>query len=286
MRIAAGSFTTTADGTGEGYMHRIGDAGRRHVDDDHTRPATHQPATPGQRDAVYSAILDALHLSAAHAVALLARGLDEESITRNHYATAPNRERMAALLNDVAGRHDLRGVPGIGIRHDRWTMAVDPGDLMIPVRDRGWRIVGLQRRSDDPERRYRWCSSAETRSGAPAHHSEPWHVEFRPVIYLTEGVLKADAVACMLQLTTIALPGCGAMPAGFAAEIREQYRCVTTIVTAFDSDAQTNESVRRARDRVESSLLDVGFRVKRLEWDAADGKGLDDVLVSGQAVPA
>ena len=273
MRVSDGSYQSGTSAVGDYYLHRLDREPVRRIG---TEPIV---ATPGLRDAVYSSILDALNLSPAHVANLLSRGLDEEAIVRNGYATMPRISVITSIIEDVARTHDITGVPGLTVENGRWRLAADRGELLIPVRDARWRIVALKRGTGDPDRKYPWCSTSDAPSGSPLHHAEPWNVELRTVIYISEGQLKADLIANFLRFTTIGLPGCHA-PAGFATQLREDYPTVRTVFVALDSDAATNRHVARAREHLESSLILGGYHVHRLEWDPREGKGLDDVLAA------
>jgi DNA primase len=276
MRVSDGSFQRGTSELGEYHLHRL--------DAQPTRSTGAMPssvATPALRDAVYSAILDALHLSPAHVDNLLSRGLDEEAIARNGYATMPRMSIMAPIIEAVACTHDVASVPGVTVQRGHWTLAAGRDDLLIPVRDARWKIVALIRRTGDAARKYLWCSTPDTPSGAPAHHAEPWNVELRRAIYITEGPLKADLIANFLGITTIGLPGCSP-PAAFATQLREDYPHAQSVFVALDCDAATNRHVGRARDHLESTLISAGYHTHRVEWDASEGKGLDDVLAAAQ----
>jgi hypothetical protein len=239
-------------------------------------------ATPGVCDAVYSYILASLTLSPAHAAQLLERGLDETTIARNLYATATSRDRMRDIATEAAKRFDVVGVPGfVWVRQNRWSLVAERGELLIPVRDSRSRTVALRRRANDAkrQRRYRWCSSEKTPSGSPVHHAEPWNSKFRPVLYVTEGELKADVISAKLGFTTIGLAGATNVPPGLGTTLREAYPGVASAFIAYDADFHRNPAVEKGRDGLIKSLQAAGYRVCLIEWDEANGKGLDDVLV-------
>lgn len=54
---------------------------------------------------------------------------------------------------------------------------------------------------------------------------------------------------------------------------------VSRIAVAFDMDAQVNENVRHARERVLKEGKEAGFEMYPLSWDAKY-KGIDDLLLS------
>jgi DNA primase len=281
MRVPAGAFKSGPSSLGEYYLHRIEgdhrqDAARR------SAPSLRPPATTGRCDAVYSRILESLTLSSEHAVQLLRRGLDEEAIIRNLYASVPTRSALIALSTEVSGHVDVEGVPGLWRSREGWQMVAEEGELLIPIRDHRFLIVALCRRTNDPQRRYLWVSSKASPSGSPPQHSEPWNAELRPVLYLTEGPLKADIIAARLAFTTIGLAGAGNIPPGLGATLREAYPNVVSAFIAFDADLDRKPAVEAGRNRLVESLTAAGYRVRLIEWDEADGKGLDDVLVRVQ----
>jgi DNA primase len=281
MRVSDGAFKTGTSSLGTYYLHRLaGDADVRHA---LASTAPRPVATPHLRDVVYSFILEPLTLSPEHVAQLHQRGLNEEAIVRNNSATAASRERMSALVSRLAQRCDLAGVPGLTNSESGWRFAAEEGDLLIPVRDARFRIIALRRRSDSSERRYSWVSSKFSPSGSPAHHAEPWNVEFRPVLCATEGELKADVIAHRLGFTTAGLPGVGSVPPGFGSTLRDAYPSVRSVFVAFDADVATNPRVQEGRNRLTRALKAVNFSVHLLEWCERDGKGLDDVLARSTA---
>jgi hypothetical protein len=57
---------------------------------------------------------------------------------------------------------------------------------------------------------------------------------------------------------------------------------LVTVVLAFDADAQTNPIVARAQLECARAILKTDLHVAIETWDAADGKGLDDLLAAGK----
>jgi hypothetical protein len=283
MRVVSGSFQTVTDGTGEGYLHRLAECPTRgSLQPRRELPPMLPPiAAPGLTDAVYSRVLDALTLSPDHVADLLRRGLDEQAIVRNGYGTCASADVMSKIVSEAMQRFNVQeGAPGLRSDRDGWTILADSGDLLIPIRDHCWRIVALIRRTNDETKRYRWVSDGNPSCGTPPHNAEPWNAEFRRAIYVTEGALKADVIASQLGFTTVGLAGCGSIPAGFAAALRDAYPSVRVAFIAFDADAETNPNVRRGRDRLTQAMLAAGYHVNLVKWDSHAGKGLDDVLAS------
>ena len=153
MRHEPGSYRTKKTGAGAMYMHRLSaeDAAAlalaRHV---RRSGPTVALAPIEERHAVYSAFLEGLTLSARHAEDLhTRRGLDEEVIVRNLYASVPAADKLARHVADLAGQFYLSGIPGF-VRDqrdavERWLCVAEPGELLIPVRDRQGRIQAICR---------------------------------------------------------------------------------------------------------------------------------------------
>lgn len=275
MRVSVGAFRSGSSSLGPYWLH-----GRPGSVQHALAVAVESIASPQARDAVFSTLLNQLTLTGTDAAALNRRGLDAEAITRNSYAAVPRPDKSQAILADISSRIALAGVPGLYRNHEgAWNLAADRGDLLIPIRDRHWRIIALLRRTNDTAAKYKWCSTQRTPSGAPVHFAEPWNADFRRTLIVTEGGLKADVIACRLGIATIGLPSCHA-PAGFASELQSEFNGIGTIFTALDADADTNEHVAHGRQRLEAILTDAGFRVFRLHWNCEMGKGLDDLLAS------
>jgi hypothetical protein len=288
MRVEQGSFAPSNGG----WLHRLRDSTT-------TWPSTtprpsastrvlkfreRACATPDTRHAAYDYLLGQWHLSPAHADNLRARGLTEEAVARNLYSTVPNESRKHEICTEVGKRVTLSGVPGfVQLAEGAWSIAADPGDMVIPCRDHQGRIIALCRRTNDPAAKYKWTSCKQSPSGAPVHHAERWHVTLRPCLYLIEGTLKADVVASMLNFTCIGLPGAAAVPAGLGTDLRDQYPTALSAFIAYDADVTRNAHVAAGRERLTENLRAAGFRVRYIEWSEADAKGLDDLLLRARA---
>jgi hypothetical protein len=280
MRVAADAFKTGHSSLGEYYLHRIaGDYRGRDVAPP-SLLSSHPTATPGMCDAVYSRILESLTLSPEHAVQLLRRGIDEEAIIRNRYGSVSSHSVMTALVGDIANQMNIEGVPGLYRWKGQWRIVAEKSELLIPVRDHRFRISALCRSTGDPARKYPWVSSKASPSGCPPHHAEPWNVEFRPVLFVTEGALKADVIAAGLRFTTIGLAGATNVPPGFGTTLRDAYPLTVSVFVAYDSDVREKPNVAEGRRRLVKSLGESSFQVRILEWNSSDGKGLDDVLAN------
>lgn len=288
MRVAAGSIKPTRGG---GYIHVLQE-NHRPFNSHNRRPLDNYRPSPNKestiaavevRHAVYSALLESSTLAARHADSLIARGISEDSITRNLYASAPI---PTAIIADLARRFNLCGVPGFYQDSGKWQfIGTSWNGFFIPVRDVHGRIQAMQFRRDDGNPRYIWVSSkdktAGASSGAPIHFSAPYWTQLNPSarVWLTEGALKADAISDQLSNTVIALAGVNSFNDNFAHYLKSALPTLSTITIAFDADSDSNPIVARALQRAAFLLHAGGFRVEIARWDGARGKGLDDVIV-------
>jgi hypothetical protein len=99
------------------------------------------------------------------------------------------------------------------------------------------------------------------------------------VVRLTEGELKADVVQRLTGLPTLAAPGAGNWKRCLSVLKELEAR---TVRLAFDADAWDNPTVARALSSCFKALHEAGFAVELERWEAADGKGLDNLLAPGK----
>ncbi len=288
-RVQEGCFRSKEDRAGAPYfLHRLSD----------NRLTNAAPAQPSGPDAkgtgpdtlheVYSALMSKMPLSKAHREALRDRGLPDEAIDRYGYGTLPvrGRARIAKSLQEQFGEKLMR-VPGFVVTDGasgRYMTLRGPAGLVVPCRDLAGRVVALKVRRDDAGHggpRYVYCSSAGHGGpgpGSPAHVplGTPKEAE---LVRLIEGELKADLVQARTALPTVSAPGVtnwrGTLP------VLHEMGCKTARL-AFDADSHTNPVVARALSSCAEALAEAGFAVELERWDAADGKGLDDLLMSGK----
>lgn len=241
---------------------------------------------------VYQHLLANLGLSADHRDNLLRRGLPDGEIDRRGYAStrspARRREVIKGMLTEgVATAADLAGVPGFRRTYRGWEFHSAPG-LLIPIRDAGGRIVGLQVRVDSPGRsgKYLWASSARwggPSPGTPIHHPLPIEradlaTDPTTLLRITEGGLKADVATALSGVLTLGMPGAHF---GQAAATAARRLGRPIVVVAYDRDAWTNEHVGRALKATVHALTAVGLGAVLETWPEAAGKGVDDCLAAG-----
>jgi hypothetical protein len=247
-------------------------------------------ADAGRRDAVYRYMLGhCLLLTPDHGDALLARrGLGDATIARRLYASAPTRQSAFEVCDELANRYNLEGVPGFFHEDGSWRLNIhahnSPG-ILIPICDVLGRIAAIQiRRDTNQGSRYVWLSSNRkprgVTSGAPVHFSNPYLVRRNSRAIITEGALKADICAEILECCFIGTAGVDVFPSNFGVVLRADLPELREVIVAHDADWQKNEAVRRAIIRQCAALRTAGLRVRMWDWDRADGKGLDDYLLA------
>ena len=249
------------------------------------------------RNGVYAYLLARLRESAAEQQAklppawrweadLLRRGLAREEIDRRGYApmTGGALSEAAHELYEAVPR-DLIRVPGfyrsrqlfLGSDRPRPFVPCLEG-LAIPVRDVKGRVIALQVRTGDPDRKYVWFSG-KTSSGTPCHI--PLGLPARcPVVRVTEGPLKAD-VATVLdpqRIPTIGIAGVASWRA--ALPVLQQLKA-GVVGIAFDMDLWWKRPVFAQLQAFAAELIDRNYVVLREVWDEKDGKGIDDLFLAG-----
>lgn len=243
------------------------------------------PRDPDHLDLVYRMTLGALSLSERHREDLLARGLTEEAIHARAYRTLgsdEDRRRVVETIRRGLSEDAMRQVPGFGIQGGGWTLAAPEG-LFIPVLDARGRIVGIQVRTADPRRKYRWLSTpsltAGASSGSPAHVANPGR---EGAVWITEGPLKADVLAARLGLRAVAVPGVAAWRK--ALPVVQELRPPSAVL-AFDQDEDPATAMavgRHTRDLARTLRRTLGLGVRVASWER--GKGVDDALALGAEI--
>lgn len=239
--------------------------------------------------AVYTAMLESLTLTPAHAGKLLnERGLSDVTIAGNLYASTPDFHQargVAAAL--VRQGFDVSGVAGFyRDRAERWTLNTYHKGFYVPCRDVQGRIAGCQIRLDCPladGTKYVWLSSngkpEGVTSGAPVHFVKPdLAVRTRRAI-VTEGLLKADIIADVRDCAVIAFAGADTFPSDIGERLRAWLPTLAEVAIFYDTDFSTKPEVMRALRRLKLTLKASGLRVRPVLWDATGGKGFDDYLL-------
>lgn len=255
------------------------------------RYPSNEIADPDTLDAVYSALLNLLDLSPTHREQLHARGLTDEQIARHGYRSLPEapggRQPLVGQLLRTFPGTILAHVPGVFVRLHRGRQAgaldlAGAAGMLIPVRDPRGRIIRLRIRRDAGDGgKYRWLSSDGRPGGtaAPAaiHVARPAEVQDARV-YVVEGEIKANIAADRLGAVVVSVPGVSIWRPALA--ILDELDAAEVGV-AYDADLFVKPDVRRHRDAFADELAAAGFAVDLVEWDLAQGKGLDDYLTAG-----
>ena len=287
LETDTGSHKTDAEGW-DYWVYRLTDRPKAASPPPLHRVTEPPRAEPDELDTVYGKLLDRLSLEVQHRQQLLDRGLTDEAIERGRYRSLPagSRDKLADELVRVFGVATCLKVPGLYVKRqgDReyWSLAGDVG-LAIPVRDVEGRTVALKIRLDHWEQgapKYRYVSSKGHDGpgpGAPCHVPQSTLSSTR--VRLTEGELKADVATLKSDLPTISLAGVSAWRS--VLDVLKGLR-VETVVLAFDADCMANRHVAQAVKMAAAGIRRSGRVVELETWDAADGKGIDDLLNAGK----
>jgi len=157
-------------------------------------------------------------------------------------------------LGAALGEDAFADVPGFFQAHrldsgERWTLAGEPG-IAIPGRDEQGHVVGIRIRPDRQVegRKYVWLSSAGHHRGtsAPAdlHFAWPMGVPDAALrtCYVTEGEIKAHAIASRLGVLAVSVPGVGLWR---SPDLPHRLKALglSSAVLAYDADAVTKPQV-------------------------------------------
>jgi hypothetical protein len=225
------------------------------------------------------------------------RGFDEQDIVDGSYFTFPT-TRIHDFFSEVMAQYPqldvLRGVPGFYFdkKTNQWDHAKYVG-IGFPIRNEKNQIVAIQVRKEDKSgSRYIWFSSsfaeqstkeAEGGSspGSPIDVWVPKQVK-NTTLFITEGRFKAQWIGKVLSSIALSVQGVGSW-----RNVLESIPSITAnygtkdIIIAFDADIDTNYNVFKHAQKLSDALDKEGYQVFYLYWNKADGKGMDDVLISG-----
>ena len=231
------------------------------------------------RHKTYMGFLSMLSLSDEHRENLRSRGLPDSAIARLGYKSLPMGSGTALAHRLEEWRLPLSGVPGFFRTHSgEWSFVHQQEGILVPVRDIGGQIQGLQVRLDNTTRRkFRWVSSGTFSCGCKA---QGWvHLAGNPEsrILLTEGPMKADVINALTGLTVLAVPGVNALTKLEEALSQLRQAGLQEVKTAFDMDYCTNWCVQKGYNNLLRLLARMGFRYGTYVWDPRY-KGLDDFI--------
>jgi hypothetical protein len=238
------------------------------------------------RHETYTKLAGIFGLADHHRHALQERGLSDADIDALGYWSLQGSPTMRIMREfptgrDVIGKH----VPGVFPSGSQTLAATDC--MLIPVRCRDGRIIGMQYRPDKIEPgkpKYKWFSDGKkgVSSGAPCHFSLKMHgKQYRKgVLRLTEGPLKADIASAYGDIRTLAIAGVSNWRSGAIQlkDIKPEF-----VYLAFDMDSLAKADVAKAVVDVYDDLLAAGLLVQLEMWDEKH-KGIDDAMVADATI--
>jgi len=250
---------------------------------------------PDLSDRVYRALVELISLTNEDRQCLRNRGLDDETIDCNGYATldvgAGQQVAQDVLERVGCKQEELITVPGF-VRENgsvKLTAWLGPG-ILIPCRGLDGLIRAIKvRRQQLRGNQAKYVSLSggrkhEQNAGAHCHVpvGTPSTCE---TVRVTEGELKSDISFALSELPTIGVPGIS--PWRTALPVIEQLGAQHVLI-AYDAPEYDDNSKPTARDAAAFAreLLSRGFDVEIETWRAEAGKGIDDVMAAGNETSA
>lgn len=173
---------------------------------------------------------------------------------------------------------ELQGVPGFYKVQNTWILNLPEG-MLIPTRNSGGQVVGIQvRRDGDTNPRYLTVSANRLPCGVTTGISRAhFPLGNAPLtkgttVYLTEGPLKADVALALLEdknAAFIAIQGVTntkMLDEVVFPSLKE--RGITRVINALDMDKLTNPGVIMACSALKQLAQKHGIRMEMLCWDA------------------
>jgi len=194
-------------------------------------------------------------------------------------------ERYLKLLEADLGADAFYGVPGFFKDGGKWRFYA-PDGVVFPVVDMNGTIRALSVRKDiEGNGKYVYVSSASRPNGTKSWYG--LHMirngkSFKD-IWVVEGVLKSDVVAELM-------PGCGliigipSMTVGHMGlpEVFKDFP-KSNVILAIDADWREKSTVQEGLTELVKKIQAKcpGQKLLMATWPIKDGKGLDDILASG-----
>ena len=234
---------------------------------------------------VYSLFCESLSLSTEDEQALLARGLDRETIIKNNYKTIHHRsgnDGLHQIIELLDSKFTLTGIPGFYLKNGKRDINAQYKQMLIPVRNFSGRITQFILRNnsvnDKQRSKYTMFSSNNKDEGAkiqPQIHFPLGNERCGHEVRIVEGILKADVATALGNIYCIGLHGLaskGLLPAIEMLGVSKVRLCI-------DIDWQSNHHVLNGLRRLYRIIANAGFEIAIEEWNASDGKGIDDILL-------
>jgi P4 family phage/plasmid primase-like protien len=253
---------------------------------------TRERAEPGVLDTVYRALFERCSLTLPHETDLKKRGFIRPEIDRLGYKSKPDRETWKTINTQLRASFArlILGVPGFSLHEyttDKGETAYrfrldGPNSILLPLRDRYGRIVGIQLDVDSGTPKYLPLTSysplgskAALVCHVPLHEngtSKRWSIR------LVGGVYKADIATAWDGILTISSPNEYAYTAclddvtAFGPEI---------VYIAPDADVRSNPQVASGLAAAAVLYQTHGYALAIEVWPPECGKGIDDVIAAG-----
>lgn len=248
-------------------------------------------------------------LSQEHREYLHSRGILDDDIEKNRYFSMPSPKSLHSFLNNSG--LPFIGTPGFFINENKEISFLNQKGIGIPIRNYRGQIIGIQVRRDvevPGKSRYYWFSSAfahgtknevkgGTSSGSPLDVVFPDEINYIDEIsnykcsaslFFTEGHFKADSIAKKYKSVAVSVQGVGNWKNDILNTIdgiQKRYRnSIKHIYVAFDADLVYNVQVFKQALKMTLFLQKYykdKYTYKFVLWDIDRGKGIDDVINSG-----
>lgn len=250
-------------------------------------------ASPAEIHQTLSLLLAQLTLRPAHREHLRSpkRGLSDEQIESLGFKSTPPPFLCRSITDRLIKQGcRVQGVPGF-YRDDsgHWTMAFykKTSGILIPAigfdgRLQGFQImldVPLKHKDDPPEKpgaKYIWFSSSSKTDGTGS--GSPVHLIGDPsarVVYVIEGLLKADISHCLTGRTFAAIAGANnTSPLDPLFALLAQ-NGTEEIIEAHDMDKYNNQMTMAGASKIYLTARKYGMNCRRLTWNP-NYKGFDD----------
>lgn len=252
-----------------------------------------EKASPAEIHQTLSLLLSQLTLLPSHREHLRSpkRGLSDEQINALGFKSTPPPFLCRSITERLVKMGcKVQGVPGF-YRDDsgHWTMAFykKTSGILIPAvgfdgRLQGFQImldVPMKHRDDPPEKpgaKYIWFSSSSQKDGTGS--GSPVHLIGDPsarVVYVIEGLLKADISHCLTGRTFAAIAGANnTSPLDSLFSLLAQSG-VEEIIETHDMDKYNNKMTMAGASKIYLMAREHGMNCRRLTWNP-NYKGFDD----------
>lgn len=219
------------------------------------------------------------------------RGLTDDQIERFGFKSTPPHYLCKSLTARLLKQGCIvQGVPGFYLAEDgRWTVrfGTRTAGILIPARSADGLVCGAQIRLDIPIReenapadkegtKYLWLSSSSKPMGTSSE--SPIHFVGDPcsrVVYVTEGLLKADICHALMHRTFAAIAGANNVSKLDALFAFLKKNGTEEIIEAQDMDKYRNVHVEKGASKIYLMARKHGLQCRRLTWNP-NYKGLDD----------